>query len=75
MKTTTARMSISTDQAVRHCAHGIAAGFVINIDRAPMTRTFCEREECAKEARRYCYGNDQAEAVVFGANPVPAVFA
>lgn len=73
MKITNAPMSISTDPSVRKCAHGIAAGFVLNIDRMPMQRPFCEREECAKEARRYAYGCNVAEAVIFGSNEVPEV--
>lgn len=72
MRITTAHLSIGTDRAVRRCEHGLAIGFVVNIDRAPMQRAFCDREDCARAARKYAAGCNVAEAVLFGSHTVPA---
>lgn len=75
MRITTAPLTISTDPAVRRCAHGVAVGFVVNIDRAPMERPFCDRDDCAQAARKFARGCDVAQAVMFGANEVPMALA
>ena len=74
MKITSAPLTLGTDPSVRRCEHGIAVGFVLNIDRAPMQRPFCDRDGCARAARKHANGCNVAEAVMFGGQaPPPAL--